>query len=764
MGSDVLLGYARQDPVRLLDAHRTAHVAILGKSRFGKTTLLEHLVLNDMRDGTAAIVIDAHGDLTKRLISLAPPAAQDKIVLVEPNDERPFGLNLYECPEPVTTETVSRTVGDVQGIFLKLMGAEGRGLLPVIDQGLRSAARVLIANQLTMAELPLLYLNPVFRSRALAKVSNPAVLQYWRDYEAITSRGQQEMRNPVLNKASRFLEDDLIRLMVSQGQTTIPFKQVMEDGGTLLFSLAHLDREFISFLGMVLLSVLNNLLHQRERVPEKDRKRVHLYLDEYGRFATSTTRHMLEECAKYGLGLTLAHQSLSQTPEGEALKVETLISFRLSAEDAYRVAGNFDLAPTRTKQEVRQRTEPEYREVSEIVWNSEDARQRYEDARAELSQISTELADLKRRKDSTVDALKVLLDSESHEEDWAEHIFDSFDGSVEAVYMLYHLVSKGFSSTFIDQLREILNRLHKKHGRVPRGLDQLDEAYRWFHYAVEGHKELERQLEQRIELQQGRQEWFEAFTDALYREHASKQTRREIIGHKVVKDLEGDVIYDSAEKIDQSHADRQAEIANMLTQLPRYEAYCHLFGADGASHEYQIRTLPPAPSQARIKEQELLERAERLRKKLRGADEIRVADFGGWAPEIGSYFKQQEFQDALHSFMKDMRREISKSDDEIFEEAALERARKRSRQRYGTPREEVEQEIRRRQGRPDAEGGASHPAKKPDDGQPPSSRVDLVQAKAREENQCQEAAQAKPTQQQSMRRPTIGRRTPKKEQ
>ncbi|MFD7264007.1 type IV secretory system conjugative DNA transfer family protein, partial [Streptomyces sp. NPDC059874] len=370
MGSDVLLGHEDGTPVYLRYDHRTAHLAVLGKSRFGKTTLLEHLVLQDMRDHTAAIVIDAHGDLSKRLVSLAPTGAQDALVLVEPNAERPFGLNLYERAGHTSPEAISRTVGNVLAIFLRLMGAEGRGLLPVIDQGLRSTARVLIANDFTMAELPLLYMDAAFRSRALAKVNNPAVLQYWRDYEETTPRGRQDTRNPVLNKASRFLEDDLIRLMVSQQRSTIPFEQIMEGGGTLLFNLAGLDRESVSFLGMVFLSVLNDLLHQRERITAKDRKRVHLYLDEYGRFATSTTRHMLEECAKYGLGATLAHQSLSQTPEQEALKVETLISFQLSGEDARLVAQQLDVSPVRMKKRLKQRMEPQYDEWEEEVWDT----------------------------------------------------------------------------------------------------------------------------------------------------------------------------------------------------------------------------------------------------------------------------------------------------------------------------------------------------------------------------------------------------------
>ncbi|MEV5879857.1 DUF87 domain-containing protein [Streptomyces sp. NPDC052101] len=344
MGSNVLLGHDGTTPVYLRYDRRTAHVAILGKSRFGKTTLLEHLVLQDMRDGTAAIVIDAHGDLTKRLISLAPSNARDKLVLVEANDDHPFGLNLYECPVAATAEVITTTVGNVVGIFHKLMGVEGGGLLPVIDSGLRNTARVLIANGLTMAEIPQLYLDSTFRHAALAKVTNPGVHQYWQEYESSTRQRQQERRDPVLNKVGRFLEDDLIRLMISQTRTTVPFKEAMKEGGTLILNLAGLDRESIAFLGMVFLSVLSNLIHQRS-VSDAPRSRVHLYLDEYGRFATPTTQQLLEEGGKYELGVTIAHQNLAQTPQREALNVESFIVFQLSPDDAETVAPVFAKPP-----------------------------------------------------------------------------------------------------------------------------------------------------------------------------------------------------------------------------------------------------------------------------------------------------------------------------------------------------------------------------------------------------------------------------------
>jgi hypothetical protein len=127
-------------PVYLRYEDRIAHVAVIGKSQFGKTTLIEHLILDDQRRDTGVIALDAHGDLTQRLISAAPAESLERITLVEVNDERAFGLNLYECLSRDSI-TIDRTVGNVVEVFKKLFLGEQGWFYPIIEEGLRNSAR-----------------------------------------------------------------------------------------------------------------------------------------------------------------------------------------------------------------------------------------------------------------------------------------------------------------------------------------------------------------------------------------------------------------------------------------------------------------------------------------------------------------------------------------------------------------------------------------------------------------------------------------------
>ncbi|WP_369362986.1 type IV secretory system conjugative DNA transfer family protein [Streptomyces sp. CG4] len=776
MPSDVLLGHAEGKPVHLLHSHRTAHVAILGKSRFGKTTLLEQLVLADMKDGTSAVIIDAHGDLSNRLISLADEQSREGISLIEPNSDRPFGLNLYECPDPANSEVVTRTVGYVIDIFNKLMGQESTAYRPLIDSGLRNSARALIANGCTMAELPLLYKDAAFRRAALRALPTPS--DYWDEYERSDPRRQQEKREPVLNKVARFLEDDLIAPMVSQTKTTIPIQQVLDNGGILLLNLSRVDRDTVSFLGMVFLSVLSNLIEQRSHIPKQQRRRVHLYLDEYGRFATPTTQRMIHDLGKHELGVTLAHQHLSQTPEHEALKVETLIAFQLSGEDARLVAQQLDVTPVRFKTRLQQRTEPEYREWDEEVWVSTTAQRRYEDLRHEAADAEKTA----KRAARTLYLLDKALNNESHclsqieplkrwdytgsfpvEElcagtcevpnddstplDWHQAFNPAgayFESMAEApgrstesgliwynyVFEAYHLSpaschftwlrwvlrlapealpeDKELLQPFIDEVPCVLagpyaatdfcfiaTDLYKGPAHHILGAERSRTgSYR--NWAVQGEWRIARfpaavrWLADRIvtlHADQVRAKTLQDESQRLYNRDCINRHRKDYIGerpitHEVWESGRGYVtqpLYDLIEESAQSPADRAGEIANTLTQLPRYVAYCKVVDPSGAPREHKIDTLPPAQSA----QDNIFARALRINKKVKGAEGFNIDKYGVWTAERGYTFKIQQFQEDFSALMKQAK--ASGRSGDVVDEARIAEVRMRSREQYGTP-------------------------------------------------------------------------------
>jgi hypothetical protein len=711
------------EPVELRYEDRTAHVALIGKSRFGKTTVLEHLIRDDLKQGTGLIVLDAHGDLTERIVDLAPDGALQRLTIVELNQETSFGLNLYECTSHDSL-TVDRVVGNILEIFKKLFLDE-RQFYPVIEEGLRNSAYVIIANGHTLHEVPLLFTDRAFLRQSLEAVTNRTVLAFWREYQELPARERRELSWPVLNKVNRFLASDAIRYLVSQSRTTIPFEAALEQGEALIFRLSgdQLDRETASFLGMVFLARLSQAVAERAGQSRAVRRRVHVYLDEYGRFATRTTDRMLEEFGKYEIGLTVAHQNLEQLG-GRPASTASLVMFQLDGHDAPRMALNLDTTPRRTKIVVKPRTEPQYDEQRVDRWETPEDEAEYERLRKLGGELRGDMANLHSKVPYLAEAVlrhdhrysggysNRVCDCGRHGEVggdltneypprkttltdiYAEHrlfnpsqiyftelhqsryrkgplltasglvgIFDVEEDPVPGTgnslvvtrCERYFLRPEAASSAwFVSKAFDVIRTKPRTHAwlkeQVYEVVGKLEELYKTtpFHFRLApgtpatgaerpgddwmmGHWVTERFPSILEELRATFTEMRRCMNEVdaeipkvddrketLYKTKRSQEVVRTYLGHKRAEDVverkrirdqysRGQMIkmsqdyedregwYDTVEELDQTHADRAAELAAELASLPKYVAYCKLLDGDGNPHEYRVATRPPAP-------------------------------------------------------------------------------------------------------------------------------------------------------------------------
>src|SRR5207244_2271759 len=99
----------------------------------------------------------------------------------------------------------------------------------------------------------------------------------------------------------------------------------------------------------ILISRLQVATLKRANYAAAARTPFYLYVDEFQNFSTDTFISLLSESRKYGLGIHLTNQYLTQLPE--AIRdsvlgnVGTMLSFEVSAEDAKLLADEF--APIR---------------------------------------------------------------------------------------------------------------------------------------------------------------------------------------------------------------------------------------------------------------------------------------------------------------------------------------------------------------------------------------------------------------------------------
>jgi hypothetical protein len=274
---------------------------------------------------------------------------KDVIYLDVEDVDFPFGLNLFECSLPRRVRNMAATASFVSHVFAKVWGA---GVdTPRLMQNLRAITRTLIENPgTTFSEIPLLYSSDTVRARMVDNLSNPTIVSYWQDYERKSQRDRDIYLESTTNKVNSFLDEPMIRNIVSQAKTTIDFRTIMDSGKILLVKLSPQFEEASLLIGAILIGKLLMTAFSRTDTLEGNRRQFNLYCDEFQRFATPDFATLISEARKFKIATTLSHQTLGQLDEANkaaALAAGNLIVFRVSGEDGKALAKSFDTTPTK---------------------------------------------------------------------------------------------------------------------------------------------------------------------------------------------------------------------------------------------------------------------------------------------------------------------------------------------------------------------------------------------------------------------------------
>ena len=99
---------------------RRRHVYIIWKTWMGKSTLLENMIIDDIRKGRWVAVIDPHGDLAEQVIWFIPKNRTNQTIIFDPSDtEFPIAFNMLENVKPHLRPLVA---SGLVSTFKKLFG------------------------------------------------------------------------------------------------------------------------------------------------------------------------------------------------------------------------------------------------------------------------------------------------------------------------------------------------------------------------------------------------------------------------------------------------------------------------------------------------------------------------------------------------------------------------------------------------------------------------------------------------------------------
>lgn len=349
LGTRTLWG-GTEEPVALSREERRRHVFLVGKTGTGKSTLLRHLVAQDLAGGEGCALIDPHGDLAEQLLDLVPGHRFDDVVYLDPADpHHSIGINLLAPRFPAPRHLI------VSSLLSSFRALWGDSWGPRLEYVLGNALAAACETDGTLLSASRLLMEPRYRAQILRRVRDPMTRAFWEiEWPSWGERVQGEAVASVQNKLGRLLATPPLRHIFGQRRSTVDLRFMMDDGRVLLVNLSkgRIGEDAANILGSLLVSHLHLAALARADTPEPKRRDFHLYLDEFHTLTTDSFAGILSEARKYRLTLTLATQFLDQVRPTvrSALfgNAGTLIAFGVGATDAALLAD--ELAPLSPEQ------------------------------------------------------------------------------------------------------------------------------------------------------------------------------------------------------------------------------------------------------------------------------------------------------------------------------------------------------------------------------------------------------------------------------
>jgi hypothetical protein len=325
------------------------HMHLIGSTGAGKSTLITNLVVQDMQAGRAVAVIEPKGDLIEEILRRVPEHRIDDVVLLDPADSRPVGLNPLIQPGVPGELVVDQVLAVFKGLFGDAIGPRTQDLL--------TAGLLTLVSQpgMSLVALPLIFTDANFRHRLVSGLDDRLVLApFWAWYEGLSAGERSAAISPLMNKLRSFLLRPRLRRVIGQLDPKFDLRELFTKKRIVLISLQKgaLGPEATQLLGSLSLSMLWQATLGRSAIPAEHRHPTFLYVDEFQDFLhlPQDFSDVLAQARGLGVGLTLAHQHLGQLTSNVKTAVlanaRSRIMFSVSQDDAGQlVRGDSRLDP-----------------------------------------------------------------------------------------------------------------------------------------------------------------------------------------------------------------------------------------------------------------------------------------------------------------------------------------------------------------------------------------------------------------------------------
>lgn len=318
-------------PFTIPISRRLEHTAIVGGSGWGKTQLLQSMIVADLKKDNppAIVVIDSTGAMVKRFQRLAVfnQKLKDRLVIIDPELNPVPALNMFDISNPRLQqydEAMRESIeSEIVGLFNYVFSSTENPLTAQQATPFAFLVRLLLsmpgANINTLIEL--LEDNPktgydgahpIFEA-AIERLDPTAQTFFKTQYY---SRGTSEARrDQIAQRVYGVIKVPAFQRMFSTVNRVDMFAELNKGSIILVNTSENLLKEASATFGRYMIARTMAAAFERASIPEGDRRPAFLIVDEAAPYFDDTFEKLLTRVRQFKLGVVIAFQHLEQTSQ-----------------------------------------------------------------------------------------------------------------------------------------------------------------------------------------------------------------------------------------------------------------------------------------------------------------------------------------------------------------------------------------------------------------------------------------------------------------
>ncbi len=330
----------KRTPFGIKTSDRTRHMYIIGKTGMGKSTLLENLAVQDIKNGNGLSFIDPHGKSAELLLDYVPKERIKDVIYFAPHDvDYPVSFNVME---DVGKDQRHLVANGLMASFKKIWPDVWSARMEYISMNIILA--LLEYPGSTLLGINRMLSDKDYRKKVVANITDPSVKSFWvNEFAKYSDKIMVEAGASIQNKFGQFSSNPLIRNIIGQTKSSFDLRDLMDNKKIFIANLSkgRMGEINTNLIGGMLITKIYLAAMSRARVSDTELKKLpnfYTYVDEFQSFVNDSFADILSEARKYKLNLTIAHQYIEQMPETvrNAVfgNVGTTIAFRVGPFDA----------------------------------------------------------------------------------------------------------------------------------------------------------------------------------------------------------------------------------------------------------------------------------------------------------------------------------------------------------------------------------------------------------------------------------------------